>query len=311
MSLASPVRPQPISRPSANPHSIVRKAIGELVRSPVACDSCDVEACTITVFEPVFLGLEERRKEKMERDHAGQVDIHEIDLDEDGPLREEYLPRRRINADRSRSTDSRDSSNRSLCSGQRSDSDTCAPGFLPANRALPPPAKWSPAADEPILRDRNRGCGQYVAVQPSVSVALTLPPPMYPSFPNGHFDGWPLVGGFHVLKPLGPVNGYDSAVPRALAQPHHGYASSTVPLLSQPRTQPYGRENMRPTMHPRPYNQSCFEYMCSDMHMVGDDFRIDECSDRPWFEQYGYQPHYMQPFGMHPGVSYPLAWLRT
>src|SRR5258705_5114179 len=86
ISLMSPGRPQPISRPSSNPHTIVRRAIEEIIQTPVAPKS------TAGVPQPVFLGFEERLREK---EATMAVDVLEIDLDEDGPLREEYLPKRR------------------------------------------------------------------------------------------------------------------------------------------------------------------------------------------------------------------------
>jgi hypothetical protein len=78
------------------------------------------------VPEPVFYGIGDYKTGSEGEQLQQDVDVLEIDLDEDGPLREEYLPKRRINSASSRA---------------RSDS----------SRTLPPPAKWSPAADEPIM----------------------------------------------------------------------------------------------------------------------------------------------------------------
>lgn len=75
-------------------------------------------------------------------------DILDIDLDEDGPLREEYLPKRRISSAR--------------------DTEPARIPFKPVapERALPPPAKWSPEHDEPIMWPQSRPVRSYLAPRP-------------------------------------------------------------------------------------------------------------------------------------------------
>src|SRR5258708_15601170 len=55
-------------------------------------------------------------------------------------------------------------------------------------RPLPPPAKWSPAADEPLRRDMIRAPTNYMAVQPPPRPPLRLMPP-YP--PRGRWTPYP------------------------------------------------------------------------------------------------------------------------
>lgn len=158
LSLSSPAFPQPISRPSTSPHNIIRKALEDLVEVSSVADKHFVDGTP----EPVFYALEDQRKEAADSQASEQdLDVLEIDLDEDGPLREEYLPRRRISG----------AGNTRPARPQEKTSD--------ADRNLPPPAKWSPAADEPIYRYNGRS-QQYVAPQPishgHVSAAPAPPP---------------------------------------------------------------------------------------------------------------------------------------
>lgn len=148
-SLSSPRHPQPISRPGSNPHAIIRKTIEEVIEvsaSPLLSGNLP---------QPVFIGLEERRREKMEMEMQAS-EVSDIDLDEDGPLREEYVPRRRSLRNAKTSEPS--------VSAQDSENNYRGCGTVDAIKHLPPPAKWSPAGDEPILR--NRTTGHYIAVQP-------------------------------------------------------------------------------------------------------------------------------------------------
>lgn len=114
--------PPPIGPPKETPHNIVRYLFDELLNAqspPVAPG---------LLIEPVFLGIESRILEKdHERQGAGDFDPIDFDLDEDGPLREEYIPKRRSSASFS------------------------LPETAKVDRELPPPAQWSPgAADSPV-----------------------------------------------------------------------------------------------------------------------------------------------------------------
>jgi hypothetical protein len=144
-SISSPVSVQPISRPSNNPYMVIRRLLEEVVHASTAVEKSG--------NLPVFLGLEERRKDQLAKD-ALTNEIMDIDLDEDGPLREEYMPRRR--------------STGGHASRRVFQEEIPRDEFVhKVEKTLPPPAKWSPAGDEPILRERNRTSGHYLPVQPT------------------------------------------------------------------------------------------------------------------------------------------------
>ena len=167
VSLASPAFPQPIGRPSTSPHTIVRKALETVADASIIRDD---EMPSLMPPVPVFVNLEDQQKEKarVELPMEEDVDVLEIDLDEDGPLREEYLPKRRISSA---------SNGRRVQSRER---------VVDMDRMLPPPAKWSPEADEPISRGQRR-VPQHFAVapapyhQPVAQTAMQPLPPPHPS----------------------------------------------------------------------------------------------------------------------------------
>ena len=294
-SLSSPSRPQPISRPSTNPHSIVHRALSDILNAP-AGDSP----------EPVFLGLEDRRREKLGiEDLSGDgVDVLEIDLDEDGPLREEYLPKRRVSrTDSVRSVRSRDAPDSKISLDQARDWDGYDARNIEAENFLPPPAKWSPAADEPIFRDRGRASGHYVAVQPSIPAAhFPLPLPPYQQAPN-----WPAVPSYVPLsRHLAPGFVYDPAPPTQQILPAYTPYSYSVPI-SHSRTQSLAsdHENRHPHDHFRSYSQSTFDYRCGDFGQMANDVLLASRPEPQWCAPY------RQPFGQHPNVNYQSSWLRT
>jgi hypothetical protein len=128
--------PEPIGPPKDTPHVIIRRMIEELIvaGSP--------PMTTGVLPEPVFLGLEERKKEReRERLAKEQINLLDLDLDEDGPLKEEYMSKMPRTAGR--------------LEGDRKIV------IQPMTKGLPPPAEWSPAADPPIHRTRPT----YQAVQ--------------------------------------------------------------------------------------------------------------------------------------------------
>ncbi|KAI0033355.1 hypothetical protein K488DRAFT_77967 [Vararia minispora EC-137] len=142
---SSPIGPpQPISRPSSDPRVIVRRTVEELLGLSTQLSMarpCGDPRCERSHIEPVFVSRDERKT----RVDQSSVEL-EIDLDEDGPLREEYMPRRRV---------SRVGVDRPAAHGDE----------WAVERSLPPPAKWSPSADEPLARGTNDRNRQYVAVQ--------------------------------------------------------------------------------------------------------------------------------------------------
>jgi len=142
---------QPIGRPSANPHLIIKKALYELLHTPTEAPRCEGASFVILPPGPVFIGLEDRRREHAAKEAATEQsnnEILDIDLDEDGPLREEYLPKRRV--------------------GNAKDTEPTRIPFKPIapGRTLPPPAKWSPEHDEPIMWSHSRPVRPYLAPQP-------------------------------------------------------------------------------------------------------------------------------------------------
>ena len=145
-SLSSAPSPHPISRPSSDPHFVVQKMLEDLLEN--ASRSCGDMWHPLSQPQPVFLGLEERRRERLDTTILeSSFKTLEIDLDEDGPIREEYLPRRRV---------CRDSSFRDTCGNTVGAHFGLKRGIeqrtFEIQRPLPPLAKWSPAADELLQR---------------------------------------------------------------------------------------------------------------------------------------------------------------
>lgn len=287
-SLSSPGHPQPISRPGSNPHAIIRKIIEEVA------EASGNSALTAVLPRPVFIGLEERRREKLEKEMQAS-EVLEIDLDEDGPLREEYVPRRRS---------IRNASN----------SEVSAPSHMNENvwdrvnagvaKQLPPPAKWSPAGDEPILRDRNRASGQYVAVQaPHVA---SYPLAFHQPHDMTYDPGWSIA----VYMPTKPPQGYPNDFSFIHQMPQNAYSYPYVPPVSLPHSRShsfsYNQDNYQLRNHARSYSQSIFEYRCSDIRMTANDHaRLD--TEPHWSSGYGYSA--TLPFGPIPALQ--TAWLRT
>lgn len=286
-SLSSPSCPQPISRPSTNPHIIVRKSLDTLLLAKVPtspCSCCDHEVCPLGPPEPIFVGLEDTKKDgrHSERVYDEDVDVLEIDLDEDGPLREEYLPRRRT-------------------SGAGSLRRTQPAEKCERDRHLPPPARWSPAADEPIVRDQGRTHGQYVAPQPIAQMVLPPPPVPYQQSMEPH-QGW-LFGGYPPKQELGRLDyvspgyhmapsytggGFDCAYPPPTHSRSHSLSYNQV-IGGQLQ----GRF--------RSYSQTQYDQGYSDV-------RFSDARNRPlapgmWSNlepQIGYPAYYDRPFEFYP-----------
>jgi hypothetical protein len=266
-SLSSAPNPQLISRPSSNPHFIVRKMIEDLLEP--ASRSCD-DMYSKFQPQPVFLGLEERRHGRLDSSTVeSSSEALEIDLDEDGPLREEYMPRRRI----SRNGSFREAvgNNTGAAFGQEKGIEwERAPEM---QRPLPPPAKWSPAADEPLRRDMIREPTHYMAVQPPPVPPLIIMP-QYPSSGQGWGAGAP---AFHL--PPQPMFG----------QPYdHSHIRSISAIDSrQYRLQDGG--------HWRSQSQTRIEYPCSSSAPK----LAYQIPALCWTgaEQYGYDAAYGQGFG--------------
>ncbi|EGO27345.1 hypothetical protein SERLADRAFT_460594 [Serpula lacrymans var. lacrymans S7.9] len=295
-SVACP-HPQPISRPSASPHSVIRKVIEEIAEAPASLNHIDLQ--------PVFLGLEQRRKEKFGCDKASSghsVDVYEIDLDEDGPLREEYLPRRRAH----RNMDQR------IVPGLHFEhTEKRLDGTYNMDRAVPPPAKWSPAGDEPIMRERNRASGQYVAVQPSLAPQYAIPVP-------ASYD-WTSGVAYVPVKPPPMMTGYGFDVgpfPHALSQYVPPYPCDASAVLAHSRSQSqccYDQDNSQARGHVRSQSYSQYNYRGGNMHLttneVGQPSQVDSW---PTSNHYGYSASaYRHLFRPHPSVNHQSIWLRA
>ncbi|KAJ6539075.1 hypothetical protein B0H19DRAFT_960148 [Mycena capillaripes] len=306
----SPSHPQPISRPSTNPHAIVRKSLDEIIQAPAACN---YNTCSP---QPVFIGLDERRRERMEKEQARSVDVLEIDLDEDGPLREEYLPRRRVSGA---------GSTRSFISHEApppriavDNAQNWQQAHKVVEKSLPPPARWSPAADEPILRERNRASGHYVAVQPPLLPSM-IPYQMAPNYHAPHELGypnqnWPPGGTYVAVKPQALMGYVFDAPPLHVSHPpYNAYPFVPSLALSHSRSQSlsYDQDNSHSRNRLRSCSQSQFEYNCHDVHMLPNELAPSTEVDARW----GAPAHYGYPapaFAGQPGHGHMQpAWLRT
>lgn len=271
MSLASP-HLQPISRPSSNPHSIIRKSIDEILQASLAADP------TAPVPQPVFLGIEERKQEKIEA-QAAALEVLNIDLDADGPLREEYLPRRRTSAA---------SSIRLSRSNEENLHSTAVV------KPLPPPAKWSPEGDEPILRDRSRSSGHYVAVQPSHPYPYSMPyrPDVVYNQP---WDVSYAAAPYTKAYPAYPYGQPPATINTAQYYP----AQSMVPLThSRSQSLFYDTEHSASRNHLRSYSQQArFDYKYSDIRMSSHDHLPGYETESRWTDpnQYIYSGSYVVP----------------
>jgi hypothetical protein len=274
VSLSPPAYTQPISRPSSNPQSIVRKVIEEIMKAPLTHPSS----------EPVFLSFEQRSKTKLNGAETCAEPSHEaydIDLDEDGPLREEYLPRRRVSNGSATSRRSSEMASRvEVTRRELRESATTQ------NRnALPPPSKWSPAADEPIRRAGDRPA-LYMPVQPPAVC-------------------WaPAVAYVPVKLP----QDYCSAPYSKLAAPSNDYYYSQSVPPSQPRCDADAFS---------PPNSGCsypigFDYQCGHIRMSFDGTGYPSQpmvnSNWPPAEAYGF-PRVL--FGPHPPINYQSSWVRA
>ncbi|KAF9490523.1 hypothetical protein BDN71DRAFT_1399839 [Pleurotus eryngii] len=267
-SLSSPSHPQPISRPSTNPHSIVRKAMEEILASSPAPPS--------DMPQPTFLGLDARRKEKQEREL-----VREIDLDEDGPLREEYLPKRR-------STRSDIAQYEPTHYEQRMCVD-------PSN-LVPSPAKWSPSSGEPIFRERNAVNGHYVAVQPSFV-------PVQPLYQTHHY---PYAGQWNAhlgIKSAGyPFEAFPTTgLPQNTL---HAFPYVSAPAHSRSLSVSHGQDPLRG--HLRSYSQTHVDHRWSQVRMTANDSVLPR--DLPWVATHG--PYY-PPQALAPHPPSQSAWVRS
>jgi hypothetical protein len=298
MSTASPTHPQPISRPSANPYSIVRRAIEEIIQAPAACDASSSP-------QPVFIGLEQRKKEKIEKEQAMAADVLEIDLDEDGPLREEYLPKRRGSYRAANPLPPPPSVGNVLGNMQIWDNHS----IQEMDRTLPPPARWSPSGDEPIYPERNRLSGQYVAVQPPVIHGVTTYHPPYYQHMGVNYSHWNMGAAYPPVE----SRAYHYSLPPMDVGNHATYNpypyGAQIPVShSRSQSLSYQQETIPIRNHARAYSQAQFGYRCGDVRMPGNEF-LPSQHDAPWMGPNHYSYHGPTFAPIHP-VHYPPAWVR-
>ncbi|KAF5393763.1 hypothetical protein D9757_000268 [Collybiopsis confluens] len=302
LSLSSPSR-QPISRPSANPHLIVRVAIEEIINAK----TCQVDP---SQSQPVFIGLEERRREKQEKEQSQKIQVLEIDLDEGGPLREEYMPKRRITG----ATTTHTCENAFLdqypgCGTIKSDVEDC----------LPPPSRWSPPSDEPILRESNRLGGRYVAVQPTPGLNVPIPSYQFaPQYQPVHdysyaAQPWLSTHAFPPAKPV-PIGHFFDFQHPVLSTFSHCPPLILPFALSHSRSQSYSYDQDPSQLcnHSRSYSQSQFEYRSSDLRMTANELppTVQQDVDMTWGPG-RYFPYGAPAFVPHIPIAFPSTWLRT
>ncbi|KAH9844212.1 uncharacterized protein C8Q71DRAFT_697335 [Rhodofomes roseus] len=275
-SLHSPACPQPISRPSSSPHTITRKAIERLIQVGVGRGCCQDATCTMPP-EPVFAGLEDEKRDQADAPVYDE-DVLEIDLDEDGPLREEYLPRRRVS---------------SVSSSRRAQA---TEKVVEPERILPPPARWSPAADEPIMRD-VRISRQYVAPQPMGHVpAIVPPPPPFHQVLQPQQPTWPYGGYGHKQEQMTSAT---YAPPPVYARPSHvgfDYAYPATHGHSRSQSLSYNQAvgDHAQGRH-RAYSQTRYDQGYSDVRFSENHFALPLPALTRWSPGAVYPPFYDRP----------------
>ncbi|EJD53724.1 hypothetical protein AURDEDRAFT_110490 [Auricularia subglabra TFB-10046 SS5] len=183
--------PAPIGPVKDTPHGVILQTFNLLIDASVArMNPSD---------GPTFLGIEERIAKRM-RDLEESVDLD--DMDEDGPLRDEYRRSRRS-----------------------SSIDSQGPVMRDSPRDLPPPAEWFPAADPIVSRAEPTRRAPWTPATMSRNVPYGMQPPhlapaydlprayVAPLYPvNADYPGYPPVQPFAAPPGLQygprPVVGY-------------------------------------------------------------------------------------------------------
>lgn len=281
LSLSPPSYSQPISRPSSNPQSFIRRIIEEIKGVPRMHPGS----------QPVFLSFEQRSKGIVSGavtcDEASS-ETYDIDLDEDGPLREEYLPRRRVSNGSSASQRAT-----SRVDGAQSE---FRHKTTPNRSTLPPPSKWSPAADEPIRTVVDRPA-LYMPVQPSIAA-------LYANSVSAVC--WAPAMAYVAVKPRLDYSGISSKP----APSNDSFYSQAI----NPQSQPCCNTDAFPLPNSGCwYPQVAFHYRTGDARMS---FDGPGCTSQPianWpsAEPYGFAPAPRVLFGPHPPINYPASWVRA
>jgi len=252
--------------------------------------------CTSTVPQPVFIGLEERLKEKIDKVEC-EMETLDIDLDEDGPLRQEYLPKRHF------SSQSRDN----VAVTQNISNQKWNVCEHPQLKQLPPPAKWSPAGDEPIFRDRNRVGDHYVAVQAPTTTYTAAP-----CQPRdvGYNQTWNIPIGYTPVKSQ-PSYTYDFPPMIPFNQSNYnpfGHIPSLAISHARSQSFSYDQDGFLSRNHMRSSSQSCFGYQGSELRMtISENGLADEAGSR-WMEAAHHYPYAGPAFIPVPIVGMQPAW---
>lgn len=275
LSSIPPSHVQPISRPSSNPHLIIGKTIEDIIQTRLAASPFP---------QPAFLGLEQRKKERLENEKA----MDNINLDEDGPLREEYLPRRRTN-------------------GFVGEEGFPSSGNSTSQHNLPPPSKWSPAGDEPIMRDRQRATGSYVAVQ---APGMTAFPTWSVSYShsgqlNYQDQTWVSHGNAATAK-LSTGYGYEAANHHLSAFVPYPYPHA-IPMIHM-RTHSLSHD-AQIRGHMRTFSQNCFDYRSNNVHLGAPNVVANE-EPIHWLTANSHS-YAAQAYAYHSSVVHQPAWIRT
>ena len=216
--------PTPIRRPSsADGSALVRKFIDEL---SILHGKLGVSNGVVPP-QPVFSPLLTTDVETPVTTDTMSSGSFEIDLDEDGPLREEYVPKRRA-------------SQRSV--GFRNSYD--ARSSVHNVPLLPPPSEWSPQADPPVGERRGRR-DVYLPVEPYFGSSGY--PSHTRSFSVENSTGNSVWGAFkprELHEPYGPISYQPFVYPtsHSVACPV-SYSRTT---LTPPSTLPSSSGNLRP-----------------------------------------------------------------
>ena len=250
-----------------------------------------------TVPQPVFIGLEERLREKIDK-AVCEKEVLEIDLDEDGPLRQEYLPKRHVTSQSSQCCNNvaatHDISNQKW--------NVCE---IPHLKQLPPPAKWSPAGDEPIFRDRNRVSGHYVAVQAPAVTGTSCQ-----TRDAGHNQTWGVPIGYTAVKSqLSYTYDFPPMVP--LHQSNYnsfGHIPSLAVSHARPQSFSYEQDSFVSRNDMRPYSQSRFDYQGSELRMTISDHRLADDAGSRWMDTAHHYPYAGPTFIPVPIVGIQPAW---
>lgn len=221
--------PAPICRPStSDSHTIVRRMVADLVQLH---GRFGLMASTI-VAQPIFSSLltcEFYRK--AESCHEETYDTFEIDLDEDGPLREEYVPKRRVSA-------SKTEIHRRSVSSETNNVTYVSP-------RLPAPSEWSPHADPPLARDYGRRFMTTAPGSKETTIGSALPGIQpYPSSWNAPIPSF--ATHFSAPRNIHTTSSFE-AEPRGFSAstvgPPISYARATFNSMGHVRSFSYSRVN--------------------------------------------------------------------